>query len=39
MIREATQNDLKEILQLYLFLHEKSVPEDSEQSRRWQPNR
>ena len=24
MIREATKNDLKEILQLYLFLHETS---------------
>ena len=34
MIREATPNDLKEILQLYLFLHEKSVPEDSEQLRK-----
>lgn len=30
MIREAKENDLKEILQLYLFLHEKSVPEESE---------
>lgn len=29
MIREANRNDLKEILQLYLFLHETSVPEDS----------
>lgn len=34
MIREAIQSDLKEILQLYLFLHEKSVPEDSEQLRK-----
>lgn len=34
MIREASQNDLKEILQLYLFLHEESVPEDSEQLRK-----
>lgn len=34
MIREASQNDLKDILQLYLFLHEESVPEDSEQLRK-----
>lgn len=33
MIREAIQNDLEEILQLYLYLHEKNVPEDSEQLR------
>lgn len=31
MIREANKNDLKEILQLYLFLHETSIPEESEQ--------
>lgn len=31
MIREATKNDLKEILELYLFLHETSVPEETEQ--------
>ena len=30
MIREATKDDLKEILQLYLFLHETKVPEESE---------
>lgn len=30
MIREANKNDLKEILQLYLFLHETSIPEESE---------
>lgn len=30
MIREACENDLKEILQLYLYLHETSVPEESE---------
>lgn len=30
MIREADKNDLKEILHLYLFLHETSVPEESE---------
>ena len=33
MIREANQNDLDEILQRYLYLHEKSIPEDSEQLR------
>lgn len=31
MIREARESDLEEILQLYLFLHETSVPEESEQ--------
>ncbi|MCM1088157.1 MAG: GNAT family N-acetyltransferase [Muribaculaceae bacterium] len=30
MVREADKKDLEEILQLYLFLHETSVPEDSE---------
>lgn len=34
MIREATKDDLKEILQLYLFLHETSVPEESEHLRK-----
>lgn len=34
MIREARESDLKEILQLYLFLHETSVPKDSEQLRK-----
>ena len=33
VIREVNENDLNEILQLYLFLHEKSVPEDSEHLR------
>ena len=33
LIREANGTDLNEILQLYLFLHEKSVPEDSEHLR------
>ena len=33
MIREAAPNDLNEILQLYLYLHETSVPEDSKQLR------
>ena len=30
MIREANKTDLKEILQLYLYLHETAIPEDSE---------
>lgn len=30
MLREACKNDLKEILELYLFLHETDVPEESE---------
>ena len=34
MIREANKNDLEEILNLYLYLHEKSVPKDSEQLRK-----
>ena len=34
MIREAGKNDLKEILELYLFLHETSIPEESEQLRK-----
>ena len=33
MIREVNKNDLDEVLQLYLYLHEKSIPEDSEQLR------
>ena len=33
MIREATRNDLSELLQLYLYLHEDTIPEDSEQLR------
>ena len=33
MIREANKNDLDEVLQLYLYLYEKSIPEDSEQLR------
>lgn len=33
MIREVNKNDLDEILQLYLYLYEKSIPEDSEQLR------
>lgn len=33
MIREADKNDLKEILELYLYLHETKIPEDSEHLR------
>lgn len=29
MVREAMENDLQEILELYLYLHEKAVPEMS----------
>ncbi len=37
MVREAHQNELKQMLQLYLFLHEQMVPEDSEYLRQtWQ---
>jgi len=31
MIREANKNDLQQILELYLYLHEESIPEESEQ--------
>ena len=30
MIREAKYSDLDEILQLYMYLHEESIPEDTE---------
>ena len=30
MVRKAHENDLQEILELYLYLHEKSIPEMSE---------
>lgn len=30
IIREVNENDLDEILELYLYLHEKNIPEDSE---------
>lgn len=30
MVREAKENELQEILELYLYLHEKSVPDMSE---------
>lgn len=33
MVREACKDDLKKILELYLFLHETSVPEDTGQGR------
>ncbi|MBO5165221.1 MAG: GNAT family N-acetyltransferase [Lachnospiraceae bacterium] len=33
MIREACKKDLKQILELYLFLHETDVPEESEHLR------
>ena len=29
MVRDAMENDLQEILELYLYLHEKAVPEMS----------
>lgn len=33
MVREAVQNDLDAILELYLFLHEDSIPEKDERLR------
>lgn len=33
MVREAVKNDLNELLQLYLFLHEDAIPEQSEHLR------
>lgn len=33
IVREAVQEDLQGILALYLFLHEKEIPEDSDQLR------
>ena len=33
MIREAEQKDLDELLKLYLFLHEDSIPENNEHLR------
>ena len=33
MIREARPDDLKELLELYLYLHEDSIPEDNEHLR------
>lgn len=34
IVREANTNDLNEILQLYLYLHEKSIPDDTEHLRK-----
>ena len=34
IIREVYENDLDEILELYLYLHEKRIPEDSEHLRK-----
>lgn len=34
IIREANTNDLKNILQLYLHLHEESIPDDKEHLRK-----
>ena len=33
IIREANKNDLNEILRLYLYLHEESVPGDTDHLR------
>lgn len=33
MIREAESGDLKELLELYLYLHEDSIPEDNDHLR------
>lgn len=33
MVREAVEHDLNEILTLYLYLHETSIPDDSEHLR------
>ena len=30
MVREVRENELNDLLKLYLFLHEKSVPEMTE---------
>ncbi len=36
MVREAKKEDLKEILELYLYLHEESIPEQSDDlSKTW----
>lgn len=37
MIREKDKNDLEEILELYLYLHETDIPEDSERLRNTKP--
>ena len=33
IIREANKNDLSSILQLYLYLHEENIPDDTEHLR------
>ena len=33
MIREAAMEDMQEVLELYLHLHENSIPEDSDHLR------
>ena len=33
MVREAEKQDLDELLKLYLFLHEDSIPENNEHLR------
>ena len=30
MVREATKEDLQGVLKLYLYLHEKSIPDQSD---------
>jgi len=39
MVREANKDDLDVILQLYLYLHEDRVPEDSKHLRNTWNNR
>lgn len=29
MVRDVNRNDLNEILQLYLYLHEESIPDET----------
>ena len=37
MVREATNKDLNEILKLYLYLHEDSIPElDAHLEQTWE---
>ncbi|MFG6344957.1 MAG: hypothetical protein K1W35_14830 [Lachnospiraceae bacterium] len=33
IVREANTNDLNEIVQLYLYLHEENIPDDTEHLR------
>ena len=38
MVREVNENELSELLELYLHLHEKSVPEMTEHlNKTWKP--